>query len=295
MTPDVVSGSHDHPEPTSGAPERGEVLVALVNNLRDWQVLNDELWYRIPIHTAPRRWPPQWMAFYQTKVFGEHAYAIHRFGRVAEIRTRTRAELFPGEPPSAKSHRTYHQIILESLETLPHPIVSRAWRRIVFVPTTLYKLEVAAEINDLFDDSPLEDALWQEMKRIRLPAERQFFVAHDDDLYALDFAVFCQKGRLAIEADGDSWHADPVRIPEDNRRNNALASLGWHVLRFNGMEVRERMASYCVPQIVETVNRLGGVLDDLLPDRSYSVAGGQVYEQLRLFEASPGYAASGEQ
>lgn len=263
--------------------------MALVNNLRDWQILNDELWYRIPIDTAPRRWPPEWMAFYQTKVFGDDAYAIHRYGRVAEIRTRSRLELLPAEWQSAKRDRTYHQIILERLDELPDPIVSRAWRRIVFIPTTLDKLETATEINDLFDDSPLEDAIWRELKRIRLPAERQFFVAHESDRYALDFAVFCQKGRLAIETDGDTWHADRVRIPEDNRRNNALASLGWHVLRFNTLEVRERMASYCVPKIVETVNRLGGVSDELQPDRTYSVARRKVYEQLRLFEASPEY------
>ena len=41
--------------------------------------------------------------------------------------------------------------------------------------------------------------------------------------YALDFAFYCEKGKMDVETDGDSWHADPKRIPMDNRRDNDLA------------------------------------------------------------------------
>ena len=51
--------------------------------------------------------------------------------------------------------------------------------------------------------------------------------------YALDFALFCKKGNLDVETDGDLWHADPQRIPEDNRRNNDLAVQGYKILRFD--------------------------------------------------------------
>ena len=56
---------------------RGEVLVAIINSKRDFAIRQDEHWYRIPVDTAPRRWPPRWLAFYQTKVFGDERGAVN--------------------------------------------------------------------------------------------------------------------------------------------------------------------------------------------------------------------------
>ncbi len=66
-----------------GVANRGQVLVAIMNNQSDFARLRDELWYRIPVESAPKRWPPRWLAFYQTKVFGSEAYAVRYYGRVA--------------------------------------------------------------------------------------------------------------------------------------------------------------------------------------------------------------------
>jgi very-short-patch-repair endonuclease len=65
-------------------------------------------------------------------------------------------------------------------------------------------------------------------------------------------------GRLNIETDGDRWHSIPKRISEDNRRDNALVTEGWRVLRFNTMQVREQMEDYCLRTVMDTVQRLGG-------------------------------------
>jgi len=152
---------------------------------------------------------------------------------------------------------------------------------IVFISTTMHQLMTAEEINDLYGDSPLEEAIWQRLKKLRIQAERQYAVSHEGEWYMLDFAVFCKRGKIDIETDGDTWHADRSRIPEDNRRNNALASLGWSVLRFNGSQVREQMASYCEPRIVKTMNRLGGL--DSSAD-SLDVTPGGIVRQMDLFE-----------
>ena len=40
-------------------------LVAILNDQRDFEILQREGWYRIPVSSAPRRWPPRWLAFYQ--------------------------------------------------------------------------------------------------------------------------------------------------------------------------------------------------------------------------------------
>ncbi len=242
---------------------RGEVLVAIVNNVHDFAVARDHHWYRVPIDNVEKRlkncWPPQWLAFYQTKDFGEEAYAVHYYARVLSLRERGRHDLFPDEPPNAKSHRRYYQLMLDHLQRLPTPIVSRRFRRVIFIPTTMMKLYTASELNDLWDESPLEDALWEELKRRDVVAERQEFVEVDGRPYFLDFAIYCAQGKLDVETDGDTWHIERERAREDNVRDNDLETAGWSLLRFNTQQIHEEMASYCVPKVVEKINKLGGL------------------------------------
>jgi very-short-patch-repair endonuclease len=242
---------------------RGEVLVAIVNNLRDWHFAYDELWYRIPVDSVERflkrRWPPQWLAFYRTKAFGGDRYTVRYYGQVLAIERKTRPELFPNEPPGPKSDRVYYRLQLAPLQQLPQPIPSPRWRRITFIPTTWAKIVTATEINDLYDGSPLEDQLWAVLKGYDLPIIRQEWVEFGDRRYALDFAVFCVKAPLAIETDGDRWHHTPELADKDNLRDNDLKSAGWQVLHFNTRRVMEEAETYCVPTIVDTINSLGGV------------------------------------
>jgi very-short-patch-repair endonuclease len=241
----------------------GEVLVAIVNNHQDFAIAQTQHWYRIPVSSVKKflrkRWPPEWLAFYQTKVFGQEAFAIRYYAKVIDIQEVGRADLFPNEPPHEKSHKRYYKLALSPLATLPQPIASYRRRRITFISTTWNKLISAKEINDLYDDSPLEDRLWQEMKTLQIDAERQERVKVKERVYFLDFAVYCAQGKINIETDGDRWHAQQVRIPEDNRRDNDLETLGWRTLRFNTKHVQEAMGEYCIPTIVENINHLGGL------------------------------------
>lgn len=238
------------------------VLVALLNHAADLKIAREAGWYRVPIPSAEkwlaRRWPPQWLAFYQTKVFGTEAFAINYYARMRGIRRATRQQLFPGEPPGPKSAQRYFQLLLDPLQKLPRPIPSNNWRRIVFISTTWGKFVRAEEINDLYDESPLEDLLWSRLKQLNLPAERQEFITANGTDYALDFAFHCEKGKMDVETDGDTWHADPKRIPMDNRRDNDLETGGWKLLRFNSSQLREQMDDYCLPTIVRNLKELGG-------------------------------------
>ncbi len=269
---------------------RGEVLIAIMNDKKDFAILREQGWYRIPVRNAPRRWPPQWLAFYQTKIFEEEAYSVRYYGRVRSIRKVRRKELFPNELPSPKPGKQYYKIQLESLRTLAEPIVSPRWRRIIFIPTTWPKFRRARQINDLFDESPLEDLLWEELKRLDIPAERQWPAPVGKQFYRLDFAIFCNNGDIDVETDGDSYHIGIEPAAKDRRRENNLTTAGWKTLRFNGAELRERMAEYCVPKIAGTINRLEGLRDDIeeAPRVFYSVSG-QSVQQLSLFEAGPEY------
>lgn len=242
---------------------RGDTLVAIVPELLDWAIVRDQHWYRIPVieagKWAKKSWPPAWLAFYQPKVFGPEAFAVNYFCRVLDIREVYRWQLFPDQPRDATSLRRYYQVFLGPVQRLPHPIVSRRLRRILFIPTTFQKLMAAAEINDLFDDSPLEDRLWAELKRLRIEAQRQDLVQSHGRSYLLDFALYCAKGKLDVETDGDTWHTDPKRVPKDNLRDNDLETAGWSLLRFNTTAINEAMADYCLPTIAEKINSLGGI------------------------------------
>jgi hypothetical protein len=46
------------------------------------------------------------------------------------------------------------------------------------------------------------------------------------------------------------------------------------------------MAAYCVPKIVETVNKLGGIQDPNGAPRTYVTTSDGIIQQMNLFEAS---------
>lgn len=247
-------------------PRPGEVLVAIINNKRDMEIARKHHWYRIPIGSVKKylknRWAPEWLALYQTKIFGSEAFSIQYYAQVLHIKEVDRVELFPNEPPNAKSDKRYYKLELAPLQELPQPIVSQRRRRITFIPTTLVKLTTATEINDLYDDSILEDRVWHELKKLHIDAERQERIKVNEKTYFLDFAIYCANGKINIETDGDTWHADKAQIPKDNRRDNDLETIGWRTLRFNTKHVQEDMGKYCIPAIVDNINELGGLSSD---------------------------------
>lgn len=265
---------------------RGEMLIAILNNLDDFELAHDQHWYRIPVSSVNKwlreRWPPQWLSFYQTKIFGPEAYAIHYYAQVLHIRQVFRWQLFPNDY-SEKRDRRYYQIYLASLKQLPKPIPSHRWRRIIFIPTTWQKFTEAEEINDLYDDSSLEDDLWVQFKRWHINAERQEFVTVKGKIYALDFAVYCAEGKLDVETDGDLWHANPKRAAQDNVRDNALETTGWKVLRFNTPQIHEEAEQYCLPTVVENINRLGGLDEGNIMSTKISISAPPGTKQLNLF------------
>jgi very-short-patch-repair endonuclease len=264
--------------------KRGEVLVAIISKQLDFAILRERLWYRIPVKSVEKwvkdRWPPKWLAFYQTKVFGAEKHAVNYFAEVLDIRQVYRWQLFPDEPRDDKSTRRYYQVFVKSVQPLPKPIYSRRFRRIVLIPTTREKFSKATEINDLFDDSSLEDMLWAEFKQHDIPAERQEFVIARNNDYALDFAVYCAKGNIDIETDGDFWHANPEKAEKDNLRDHDLNTAGWKVLRFTEKQIREQAASYCIETVVENINKLGGVDDGKVIPRKINLGGGSYQPSL---------------
>ncbi|NJL36754.1 MAG: hypothetical protein HC899_08315 [Leptolyngbyaceae cyanobacterium SM1_4_3] len=132
---------------------RGEVLVAILNNKQDMQIAREQHWYRIPVESVEKflkqHWAPEWLAFYQTKVFGDEAYAVNYYARVQNICKVRRCELFPDEALNEKSQKQYYKLEISDLQRLEVSIGSDRRRRIHFISTTLEKLKTAVNISDL--------------------------------------------------------------------------------------------------------------------------------------------------
>ena len=72
-----------------------ELLVALLPRKTALKRLQTEGWYHIPVESAPKRWSPEVMAFFQGKVFGDdEAYKIRYYCEVERIDICPRKELF---------------------------------------------------------------------------------------------------------------------------------------------------------------------------------------------------------
>lgn len=237
-----------------------EVLIALLRKRSALDILKTEGWYHIPVDTAPKPWPPTAIAFYQGTVFGkEEQYKIRYFGEVDQIDIVPRKELFPDDEENAhKAEIFYYRVQLSELHQRYKPIISYRPRRLVFIPTTWAKFQLAEQINDLFDGSPLEDRLWSALKYISVLAERQWKIFVQGHKYYLDFAVFCKHGKLAIETDGYTTHYDSLnQIDYDTWRQNEIGLDGWQFLHYTSKHVKDDWTPY-LSQIQRAIDQLGG-------------------------------------
>ncbi len=254
-----------------------EFLVALLLRTSALDILKNEGWYHIPVDNAPKRWPPEVMAFYQGRVFGkDDAYQIRYYGEVKQIDVVPRRELFPDDKENQyKAEKLYYQIQLDDLLQREMPIISYRPRRLVFVPTTQAKFEAADQINDLFDGSPLEDRLWSALKYINILAERQWKIIVENKNYYLDFAIFCKKGKLAIETDGYTYHYDDRnQIDYDTWRRNDIEMDGWRSLHYTTKQVKDDWTPY-LAQIQTVIKQLGGLEEPRYFERNARVQQGK--------------------
>lgn len=236
-------------------------LVALIPNRSDWYIAENFGWYRIPVQPAPaivKSGQVKYIAFYFPKAFEQEAYQVKFYAKVTSTVIKHRTELFPEEPINSKSSKQYYVLSFDAMEQLKHSIHSHKPRRILFIPTTEYKLFNATDINDVFSDSPLEERIWEAFKQRNIAAERQYVVQSLYHLYILDFAIFCQHRNLDIECDGDEFHNDKKQVQYDKSRNNKLASLGWSVMRFTTDDINNRLDD-SLQLVHNTIRSFGGL------------------------------------
>lgn len=240
-------------------------LVALIPTINDWEIAKQFGWYRIPVKPAPnivKQGTIKYIAFYFPKAFKENAYQVCYSAKVTSISIKHRTEIFPDEPINSKSSKEYYLLHFDKLEQLKRTIKSSIPRRLLFVPTTEFKLFNAEEVNDLFNDSPLEEIVWKSFKQRNIVAQRQYSVHKQYQSFILDFAIFCHERNIAVECDGDTFHTKPKHVKQEKARNNILSSMGWSILRFTTQDIQNDLDS-SMQLVHETIRSYGGLKESI--------------------------------
>ena len=243
-------------------PETVPVLVVIMNNRRDLDIAWQEGWYRIPVKHAPRRLGAEYLGFYQTKAFGEEAWAVNYYAPIHRIHLAQRLELLPQDADHARAADWYYKIQIGSLRRLERPVPSQRLRRITFIPTTLARLLSAKEINDLWLGGEDEERLWEAFKGNDMGVERRVFLRERDEAYLIDFAAYCRQGKVAILCGGAGPLGEGSALRERPAADYELAAGGWRVLRFSLRQIEDSLED-CVASAKQAIAQEGGLLQTL--------------------------------
>lgn len=231
----------------------------MVRTSRDLEIILKRHWYRVPVrHLAF----PQagFLAPYLTRSCGARGGAISFYAPIVKIERRRRGEILPQEKDHPRAGDWYWLLRLGPINLLPRRIENLCRRRITFAYTDRRSLDRAREIGELFAIPPLEVVMKKILAEAEIPHQPQFNVREKKRCrYRLDFAVFCRRGRLAIECDHSRWHHRPRQRARDRIRDKYLRRHGWQVLHFTETDIlihplRTRRS------ILSHIRRLGGVL-----------------------------------
>ena len=216
------------------------VLVAVMNSGRDFAIARDQHWYRIPQRTAPKFFPPDFVAFYCTKSFGAEAYSVRWYAHVRGHELLARRDLLPEEKDHPHADQPYYKLQLGPLLELPHAIPSKRWRRLTFVLTTGERLFSAWEINDLILGPREHDLMWRALKEAGITAERGYAIREARARYNVDLAVPCRNGEVGI-------------IIQERKPRTAHEN----ILHFTPKQINEQLLQ-CVEIVKRAISTYGG-------------------------------------
>ena len=201
------------------------VLVAIMNNQRDFEIARDEGWYRIPQAHAPHSTTEAAvLAFYFTKAFGDEKWSIQWYAPVRGHELSRRRDLFPSEPDHPRADEPYYKLQLGPLMSLEQPIPSLRWRRINFIETSWDRFTAAEEINDLYASGA--DGLYVTLKDYGLFPEREFGVREGRVEYIVDLAIPCREGTVAISVTERTAPPGALHNPDVEAVRRAVDGLG---------------------------------------------------------------------
>ncbi len=157
---------------TTTLPETALILVAILPNQRDFDIARLFGWYRIPLKSAPKVISVDYLAFYQTKTFGEaERWQIAYVAEILGHELTRRQDLLRDEPDHPRAQEEYFKLQIGPIQRLTEPIPAGDWKRITFFYTTGEQFQHANTINDLVIKSHDErEVLWHTLRERALKA-----------------------------------------------------------------------------------------------------------------------------
>ena len=188
-------------------PPQALILAAIIPSPRDLEIARILGWYRIPFRFAPKIVQVDYIAFYQTAVFGEqHAYCIETIALVNGIELTTRKEIIREEPDHPRADEEYYKIQLGPLIQLEKPIRADKWKRITFLYTTGTHFTNAETINDLVVHSSERKILWRSLRE--KAADFQTKNNLDPQNMDLNKNILIMLGDLNLIREDPDWYQD---------------------------------------------------------------------------------------
>jgi hypothetical protein len=180
-------------------PETALILVAILPDQRDFDIARLFGWYRIPLKSAPKVVSVDYLAFYQTKVFGEaERWQISYVAQILGHELVRRRDLIRDEPDHPRAHEEYFKLQIGPLQLLENPIPASDWKRITFFYTTGEQFKSAQAINDLVVKAQDErEVLWHSLRERALKANEYHAQALPESV--LDPAILALLGTVNIK------------------------------------------------------------------------------------------------
>jgi len=149
------------------------ILVSVMPAVRDAEIARLLGWYRIPLRTAPKIVEVDYLAFYQTGVFGvDHRWRIEYVAEYRGHELVKRKELFKDTPDHPRANEEYFKLQIGPLQFLANPILAQKWKRITFLYTTGELFNRAETIDDLVLNNDDRVSVWRSLRERALSAGR---------------------------------------------------------------------------------------------------------------------------
>jgi hypothetical protein len=177
-------------------PDTALILVAILPNQRDFDIARLFGWYRIPLKSAPKVISVDYLAFYQTKSFGDaERWQIAYVAEILGHELTRRRDLIRDEPDHPRAHEEYFKLQIGPLQRLDQPIPAGDWKRITFFYTTGEMFQTAHTVNDLVIKSQEErEVLWHSLRERALKAQEYHAQELPESL--LDPAILALLGKF---------------------------------------------------------------------------------------------------
>lgn len=177
-------------------PDTALILVAILPNQRDFDIARLFGWYRIPLKNAPKVISVDYLAFYQTKAFGEaERWQIAYVAQILGHELVQRMDLIRDEPDHPRAHEEYFKLQIGPLQRLENPVPAGDWKRITFFYTTGEQFQNAHTVNDLVIKSQDErQVLWHSLRERALKANE--YQAADLPRSVIDPAILALLGQF---------------------------------------------------------------------------------------------------